>query len=82
MKNIYKIQITNRGESLKYTDSSGSIYFNAIPNKDVWEVSLLCYKGDNPHPEKLTDIENTTIVPRLKEFIESKKRFGLFGKNI
>lgn len=80
MDDTYKIEITHRGGALEYSDASGSYGFNAIPYKGIWEVSLLCYKGEKDIPEELTSDESKIIIPRLIKFIESKRRFGIFGK--
>jgi hypothetical protein len=79
MTSEYEIEIQDRCEVLKYTDDCGVYYFNGFPSKGVWTISIICQRGDEPENFELNEIEKERIVPRLKNFIESKKRFGIFG---
>ena len=78
---MYSIRRKNRGESLEYSDENGIYEFNAIPYKGIWTVSLIYGTGKNSiENNELTDAEKEIVIPRIKEFIESKRQFPIFWK--
>ncbi len=79
MKDNYTVRLVARNEGIEYRDDASVYRFNVRLTGKKWVVYLPCSKGDFYQSYELTEDEQKTILPRIVEYLESRKYFGIVG---
>jgi len=75
----YRIRLVARNEGVEYSDGHGVYRFNVALADKTWKVYLPGSKGNDFRSHALTEKEKDTILPRIRQYLESKRYFGLIG---
>ena len=79
MKNSYSIKLVSRNEGIEYRDDNDVYRFNVNLIDKNWVVYLPCSKGNFYQLHEFTEDEKERIIPRITDFLENRKYFGIFG---
>jgi|HubBroStandDraft_1064217.scaffolds.fasta_scaffold302026_2 hypothetical protein len=79
MKQNYSVRLVARNEGIEYRDEHDIYRFNTMLKNKKWTVFVPGSKGKYFEPHELTDEEQSTILPRIKKYLEGKKYFGFIG---
>jgi hypothetical protein len=75
----FSIGLRARLEGLEYREGDDVYRFGMAFKGDRWVVYLPGSKGDQYEMHQLTESERIRILPRVKAYLESRRRFGLVG---
>jgi len=79
MIETYQIRLTARNEGIDYVDEQDIYRFGVALTDRVWRVFLPGSKGEKFGMHELTEAEVSVVLPRIKQFLESRKYFGIIG---
>jgi hypothetical protein len=79
MNNSYIVKLVARNEGIEYRDEHDVYRFNVLLRNERWTVILPGSKGESYQTHELTDEERLLILPRIKQYLEGRKYYGLFG---
>lgn len=79
MKKNYIVRLVSRNEGIEYRDECDVYRFNVSLTDKKWVVYLPCTKGDFYQTHEFTEDEKEKIIPRIIDYLENKKYFGIFG---
>ena len=79
MKESYTIRLVARNEGIEYCDEGGIYRFNVNLTDKKWVVYLPCSIGDFYQTHEFTEDEQKKIIPRIIDYLENRKYFGIFG---
>jgi hypothetical protein len=79
MQDNYTVRLVARNEGIEYCDKDGIYRFNVSLTGKKWIVYLPGSKGDFYQTYILTEDEQNKILPRVVNYLENRKYFGLFG---
>jgi len=76
----YTVRLIDRGEVIEYRDANDVYRFSGWLKDKTWRVYLPGSKGQYYEPHELTSEEQAVVLPRVRQFLESRKYFGWFGR--
>jgi hypothetical protein len=76
----YTVRLIDRGEVIEYRDVNDVYRFSGWLKDKTWRVYLPGSKGQHYEPRELTSEEQAVVLPRIRQFLESRKYFGWFGR--
>jgi hypothetical protein len=79
MSGTYKVKLVARNEGIEYRDEHDVYRFAASLKNQKWTVYLPCSKGESYQVHELTDEERLLILPRIEQYLEGRKYYGLVG---
>lgn len=79
MIETYQVRLTARNEGIDYVDEHDIYRFGVALTDGVWRVFLPGSKGGGFRMHELTDEEVSVVLPRIKQYLESRKYFGIIG---
>ena len=79
MSENYKAKLVARNEGIEYRDEHDIYRFNVSLANQRWTVYLPCSKGEGYQVHELTHEEQLLILPRIKQYLEGRKYYGLVG---
>jgi hypothetical protein len=79
MKKNYTVKLVARNEGIEYRDEGGVYRFDVSLTNKNWVVYLPCSKGDFYQTHEFTEEEKRKIIPRIIDYLENRKNFGIFG---
>lgn len=79
MNEFYKVGLRARNEGIEYRDECDVYRFNVVLKGKRWTVYLPGSKGPSYQAHELTDRERGLILPRIKEYLERRRFFGVIG---
>jgi hypothetical protein len=81
MSESFKVKLVARNEGIEYRDEHDVYRFNVSLRNQRWTVCLPGSKGESYQVHELTDEERLLILPRVKQYLEGRKYFGLIGSS-
>jgi hypothetical protein len=75
----FKVRLVARNEGIEYRDAHDVYRFNLRLESKVWWVLLPGSKGEHFEPHELTPDEEAVVLPRIKQYLEGRRYFVLFG---
>jgi hypothetical protein len=81
MSQGYKVSLVARNEGIDYCDESGVYRFNVGLKDEVWTVYLPGSKGASYRACELSEVERSIILPRIKQYLEERKSWGIIGRS-
>jgi hypothetical protein len=79
MVGSYQVRLVARNEGIDYVDEHDIYRFGVTFAEKLWRVSLPCSKGEGFRMHELTDEEAHVVLPRIKQYLESRRYFGIIG---
>jgi hypothetical protein len=79
MKNSYSIKLVSRNEGIEYHDENYVYRFYISLIDKNWIVYLPCSKGNFYQTYEFNEDEKKRIIPRIIDYLENRKYFGIFG---
>ncbi len=79
MKNSYSVKLVSRNEGIEYRDENDVYRFNISLTDKNWVVYLPCSKGKFHKTHEFTEDEKKYIIPRIIDYLENRKYYGIFG---
>lgn len=79
MSESYKLKLVARNEGIEYRDDRDVYRFGVSLTDRRWTVYLPGSKGESYEVHELTDEERLLILPRIKQYLEGRKYYGLIG---
>lgn len=80
MKDHFKVRLVARNEAIEYFDENGVYRFQVSLLGNRWVVYLPGSKGHDFVIHELSEEEGKVVLPRIRNFLESRKYFLIFGK--
>lgn len=79
MSKGYNVKLVARNEAIEYRDEHDVYRFNVSLANQRWTVYLPGSKGESYQVHELTDEELLLILPRIEQYLEGRKYYGLVG---
>lgn len=77
----FRVRLVARNEGVEYQDETGIYRFNVSLDNRRWTVSLPGSRGGSYESHLMDEAERSRILPRVIEFLEHVKWFGLFRRS-
>jgi hypothetical protein len=81
VKDKYQIRLTARNEGIEYRDAVGVYRFNVMLKGKEWTLLIPGSRGNNYERYELSEEEKSLILPRIIDYLQSIKWFGLFRRS-
>ena len=80
MSETFRVRLTARNEGVEYRDETGVYRFNVSLTGRRWTVFLPPSRGDAYQIHAMDEAERSRILPRVIEFLEHVRWFGVFPR--
>jgi hypothetical protein len=77
----YQIWLRAKNEGIEYRDDDGVYRFDVALMGNEWSLFIPGSKGENYTSYELSREEADRILPRIIQYLQRTKWFGLFGKS-
>jgi hypothetical protein len=81
MTKKFRVRLVARNEGVEYQDETGIYRFNVSLNDRRWTLFLPGSRGGSYESHLMDEAERSRILPRVIEFLEHVRWFGLFRRS-
>ncbi len=81
MTDKFRVRLVARNEGVEYQDETGVYRFNVSLNDRRWTLFLPGSRGGSYESHRMDEAERSRILPRVIEFLEHIRWFGLFRRS-